>query len=97
MYNDNAIILTLTLINVSISRGKRVINIALTEWSIMTFLIRCTFSLTNYSFVGHSQDIGIFFLATRKKTILKAKHTLHIKNIATHSLFFGVPIECNKK
>ena len=97
MYNDNAIILSLTLINVSISRGKRVINIALTEWSIMTFLIRCTFSLTNDSFVGHSQDIGIFFLATRKKTILKAKHTLHIKNIATHSLFFGVPIECNKK
>ena len=79
------------------SRGKRKIIIILTKRSIMTLLICCTFSLTNDSFVGHSQDIGIFFLATRKKTILKAKHTLHIKNIATHSLFFGVPIECNKK
>ena len=62
MYNDNAIILSITLINVSIcqNRFKRVINRTLKKWSVMTFLICCTFSLTNDSFVGHSQDIGIF-------------------------------------
>ena len=90
MYNDNAIILSLTLINVSISRGKRVINIALTEWSIMTFLIRFKFSLTNYCFVGHSQDIGIFFLATRKKTIFESKaHATYKKYSNSLTLLWG--------
>ena len=77
------------------SRGKRVINRTLKKWSIMTFLICCTFSLTNDSFVGHSQDIGIFFLATRK-TVLKAKDKLYVRHTHTHYSFW-VSLECNKK